>query len=74
MKRNLRCPVFISSECVLSADDLLRLQNHLQELNPYDSPMKWDLEDSIFCTYIGGNAIARHDGWDDARIICWYDN
>lgn len=33
-----------------------------------------DLEHSIFRTYINGNSLAEHQGYQDLRIICWFDN
>lgn len=32
-----------------------------------------DIEET-FHTYINGNAIVSHDGWDDVRIVFWYDH
>lgn len=49
-----------------------------QELNRYMSykakngPM--DLEEDIFHTYINGSSIAAHDGFEDVRIVFWFDN
>lgn len=33
----------------------------------------FDFEHSVFRTYINGNAISSHDGWDDSRLIFWTD-
>lgn len=57
--------------CVLPADSLVPLQNHLDDLNDGHDR---DLEGAIFRTYINGNALAAHQGYEDLRIICWFDN
>ncbi len=31
----------------------------------------FDFEYSVFSTYINGNAICTHTGWDSARIVYW---
>ena len=64
----------LHGEFVLTAEDIKNLQKHLWEENEYDPKAKWDLEDAIFHTYINGNTISAHQGWDDVRIIGWYDN
>lgn len=63
----------LHGEGALTTEDLIRLQAHLKEINDsiYD---KYDLEEHIFRTYINGNAIASHQGWDDVRIVFWYDH
>lgn len=66
----------LHGEGVLTAEDIRNLQNHLYELTNTELNYinKYDLEESIFRTYINGNSIASHQGWDDVRIIFWYDN
>ncbi len=59
-------------EGVLTADNLRSLQSHLREDN--DFYIRYDLEEDVFRTYINGNSIASHQGWDDVRIVFWYDN
>jgi len=62
---------------VLTADDLIKLQDQLYELNPWvdrTACSKLDLEWSLFHTFINGNILADHQGWDDLRIVFWFDN
>lgn len=64
----------LHGEGCLHAKDLEKLQQHLWEINEFDPKAKWDLEEQFFHTYIGGNALAAHDGWDDVRVIFWYSH
>lgn len=58
---------------VMNAEDIENLQHHIWEIkNPRD--LDFDLEEDVFKTYIGGNSIAAHEGFDDVRIIFWFDN
>lgn len=64
-------------EGVLDADDIRELQDRLYDIHPETrrtgiDPL--DLESSIFHTYIAGNCIASHQGFDDVRIVFWFDN
>jgi hypothetical protein len=60
---------------VLDADDLYRLQKLLWSMPGVKSgATEYDLEESFFKTYIGGGAIAVARGFDDVRVIFWYDN
>lgn len=43
--------------------------NIIAEFNP-----KVDLEEDIFHTYICGNEIAAHTGFNDVRVVFWFDN
>ena len=63
----------LHGEHTLMADDIQTLQEKLWEQNPDDNRLYWDLEETIFRTYINSGSIACHHGWDDARIICWYN-
>lgn len=65
---------YLHGEGALTAEDLENLQEHLWEINEYDPKAKWDLDTEIFRTYINGNAICAHQGWDDVRIVFWYDH
>lgn len=60
----------------LGADELILLQKCLND--QYDkSKNDWrsyDLEEHYFHTFINGNAVALHQGWDDIRLIFWFDN
>jgi hypothetical protein len=61
---------------VLSAADLIELQNQLYALNPHIGRTgcdELDLEWSIFRTFINGNTLAQHQGWDDLRVVFWFD-
>lgn len=69
--------VSVHGEGVLTAEDLKNLQKHLNELSERWCGRRctdYDLEEGIFKTYINGNTIALHQGWDDVRIVFWYDN
>ena len=61
---------------VLTADDLWEVQKQLnrleEEMIAVDGP--YDLEADIFHTYINGKALTSHQGWDDLRVIAWFDN
>lgn len=62
---------------VLLAEDLPELQDCLYEARPSIERTgidELDLEHSIFRTYINGSTLAKHDGWDDLRIVFWFDN
>lgn len=63
----------LHGEGALTSDDLYALQEHLKEIND-NYCKRYDLEEDIFNTYINGNCIASHEGWDDARIVFWYDH
>lgn len=64
----------IHGEGTLTAENIKNLQNHLWEVFPHVPKKELDLEETIFHTYINGNTIASHHGWDDVRIVFWYDN
>lgn len=60
----------------LTEDDIVALQNELYRVHPEVKRTgidELDLEESIFRTYICGNAIASYHGFDDVRIVYWYD-
>lgn len=61
---------------VLDAYETEQLQLKLNEhCNPLEKNGKGcDLERDIFRTYVNSNAISAHDGWNDVRIVCWFDN
>lgn len=59
--------------CTLYPDEIRVLQAGLRNLVP-DKTKALDLEEDVFKTYINGNTIASHDGFDNSRIIIWYDN
>ena len=68
---------FIHDEGVLTAEDLQLLQDRLYEYNPSIQRTgcdELDLEESVFRTYINGNTLSEHQGWDDLRIVFWFDN
>lgn len=62
---------------VLLAEDLPELQDCLYEGQPSVKRTgidQLDLEYSIFRTYINGGTLTEHRGWDDLRIVFWFDN
>ncbi len=58
----------------LSSDELQQLQRRLLELNPAVHPLDVDLEVSYFHCYINGGSVASHQGFEDSRLIFWFDN
>ena len=67
----------IYGEGCLTATDLENLQQHLFELADaidFTERYSLDLDDRLFKTYINGNSIMEHQGFEDVRIIFWYDN
>lgn len=60
---------------ILTSDDLTKLQHNL---TAYAENHSWcvdmDLEHVIFRTYINHGSIAAHVGFDDSRIVFWFDN
>ena len=59
----------------LKAEELRMLQQKLDEkFLDSKKAMKYDLESELLHTYINGNALASHQGWDDLRLIFWFDN
>lgn len=48
--------------------ELLRYRGHISRYGPMD------LEEDIFHTYISGGSIAAHRGFEDVRIVFWFDN
>lgn len=63
----------LHGEGALTAEDLKHLQTHLRTIND-NMHKRYDLEEDVFYHYINGNCIASHQGWDDVRIVFWYDN
>lgn len=62
---------------VVMADQLYDLQAELYRRFPRVKKTgidELDFENSIFRTYINDNALCRHDGWDDLRIVFWFSN
>lgn len=60
----------------LTSNDLVVLQNELYRIRPevYRTGFdELDLEYSIFRTYVNGSTIASHPGYEDARVVYWYD-
>lgn len=60
----------------LEVGEIVRLQDELYRVRPEvvrTGIDELDLEYSIFRTYICGGTIAGHTGFDDVRIIYWYD-
>lgn len=58
----------------LSSEELHTLQKQLKILR-LDAPiLETDLEESYFHCYIRGNAVSSHKGFDDSRLVFWFDN
>ena len=59
----------------LGADELVKLQERINEVFHVSNvtSMEYDLESGIFHTFINGNSLAQHQGWDDLRFIFWFD-
>ena len=60
----------------LSAKELVELQDRLNYIYAESTrpALSYDLETGLLHTYINGNALAIHQGWDDLRLIFWFDN
>lgn len=60
----------------LDADELFDLQDALKAYHEPlgHGPLQYDLEYAYFNTYINGNSVARPQGWDDVRLVAWFDN
>lgn len=59
----------------LYADEFFELQKHWNKLNPSAGQLDTDFEETVFHVYgPGGGAIASHNGFEDARIIFWFDD
>lgn len=60
----------------LGTNELFDLQDALKAYHEPlgHGPLVYDLEYAYFNTYINGNSIAQHQGWDDVRLVAWFDN
>ena len=75
--RNGDAGLGIHHEGWLDANDIRELQDRLYAVSPGIERTgidALDLEHSIFNTYILGGCIASHAGFDDVRIVFWFDN
>lgn len=60
-------------EGCLDADGIHALRERLRQTDlPHELPI--DLEDDVLHCYINGNGFESHQGWDDARLVFWFDN
>lgn len=64
----------IHHESWLGADELVTLQERMDDIFKDKDPLERDLDYSYLHTYINGNSVASHQGWDDVRLIFWFDN
>lgn len=67
----------IHDEGYMTAADVKALQEALYTRHPEVRRTgidEMDLEYSIFKTYVNGGTLAAHEGWDDLRVIFWFDN
>lgn len=58
---------------VLMSDDILALQKLLWQLKGVHNP-EYDLEEAIFKCYINHGSISAHYGFEDSRVVYWFDN
>lgn len=61
----------------LTARELEELQEELYLHYPHVKRTgidRLDLDYNIFRTYINGNSIAYHSGFEDSRLVFWFDN
>lgn len=66
----MRCPGWLDSEQIRT------LQDELYKMRPDVKRTgidELDLEHSIFHTYINKNSIAGHSGFEDSRLVFWFD-
>lgn len=61
-------------ESYLTASELETLQERLWDIFGDRGALQHDLEGHYFNTYINGNTVAQHQGWDDVRLVYWFDN
>lgn len=59
---------------VMNADQITALQTAYIAAQPELSRLDADLEETVFACYINGNAIASHQGFEDVRLVYWFDN
>ena len=65
----------LKGETWLGADEFVRLQERWNELNPGLGSLEKDFEETVFSTYgPGGTAIATHNGFEDARVVFWFED
>ena len=57
----------------LILEELQQRINEVVHVSNVDS-MEYELETGILHTFINGNTLAQHQGWDDLRLIFWFDN
>ncbi len=71
------CKRFVPREIgTIEADAIAKAQNLMYKLNPSVERTgidKFDFEHSIFHAYINGGAISEHKGFEDVRIIYWFN-
>ena len=60
----------------LKAKELIELQGRLNYIyaESTKNPISYGLESGLLNTFINGNSLASHQGWDDLRLIFWFDN
>lgn len=61
--------------CVVRSGKLPALQDAIHDA--YGEPRniaRHDLEYNIFRTYVDEGTLAEHSGFDDLRVVCWFDN
>lgn len=58
---------------VIGSEELKTLQKNLRTVFGPQNP-NYDLEEGVFRTYINSGSIASHAGFDDVRVIFWFDN
>lgn len=59
---------------VMDKDGVQKLQLAYALAYPGMAPLDADLEENVFRCYINGNAISAHKGFDDVRLVYWFDN
>ena len=65
-----------ANACVLDAEQIQEVQDEMYRVRPEVKKTgidQFDFEHSVFHTYINGNAIAAHTGFEDVRMICAFD-
>ena len=64
----------VNTAHVIDAAGIAALQDAYRNARPELSLPESDLEETIFHCYIAGNPIFAHDGFEDVRIVYWFDN
>ena len=66
----------LKSEGWLGADELEKLQKEIDRRHPFKNGCREnepDLEFGYFHALINDNCGFQHQGWEDVRLVCWFE-